>query len=82
MPVFPRSGSNPIPAKKRTPRRIRRGVRLSGGPHAGRVVLMDADALDAAWSQRGLEPEVPGETVRVELDEGRRVSVNALYRKT
>jgi len=48
---------------------------------AGRVVLLDADALDTAWAARGLEPEVPSETVRVELDPGRRVSVNALYRK-
>ncbi len=48
---------------------------------AGRTVLLDADVLDAAWEARGLEPEVPSETVRVELDPGRRVSVNALYRK-
>lgn len=46
---------------------------------AGRAVLLDAAALDAAWSAHGLEPVVPSETVRVELEKGRRVSVNALY---
>ena len=51
------------------------------GSPAGRAVLLDADALDAAWSERGLTPDVPSETVRVELERGRRVSVNALYRK-
>ena len=48
---------------------------------AGRVVLMTAAELDAAWAERGLRPETPSETVRVELEKGRRVSVNALYRK-
>lgn len=48
---------------------------------AGRAVLMEAEALDAAWAERGLRPVVASETVRVELDEGRRVSVNALYEK-
>jgi SAM-dependent methyltransferase len=48
---------------------------------AGRAVLLEAEALDRAWRRRGLRPEVPSETVRVELEEGRRVSVNALYRK-
>lgn len=48
---------------------------------AGRAVLLEAEELDAAWAARGLHPEVPSETVRVELEDGRRVSVNALYRK-
>lgn len=48
---------------------------------AGRAVLLDAGALDRAWSERGLRPEAASETVRVELEEGRRVSVNGLYRK-
>lgn len=48
---------------------------------AGRAVLMDAATLDRTWAEHGLRPVVPSETARVELDEGRRVSVNALYRK-
>jgi SAM-dependent methyltransferase len=47
----------------------------------GRVVLLDAGALDAAVARHHLRPEVPSETVRVEADGGRRVSVNALYRR-
>ena len=46
---------------------------------SGRVVLLGADELDRRWSAHGLVPVVPSETVRVELEEGRRVSVNALY---
>jgi SAM-dependent methyltransferase len=42
-------------------------------------VLLDADALDTAMARHGLLPEVPSETVRVETERGRRVSVNALY---
>jgi SAM-dependent methyltransferase len=49
---------------------------------AGPAVLLGPEELDAEWAARGLEPEVPSETVRVELEAGRRVSVNALYRKT
>lgn len=50
---------------------------------SGRVVLLEADALDRAWAGSGLRPEVPSETVRVELEGGlRRVSVNALYVKS
>lgn len=51
------------------------------GLPGGRAVLLEARALDAAMARRGLHPETPSETVRVELDPGRRVSVNALYRK-
>jgi SAM-dependent methyltransferase len=51
------------------------------GMPGGRAVLLEAAELDAAWRSRGLVPVVPSETVRVELEEGRRVSVNALYRK-
>ena len=64
-------GVRPVPGE--------RGV-YEGFP-AGRVVLLDASALDAEWGSRGLRPEVESETVRVELEPGRRVSVNALYRK-
>ena len=45
----------------------------------GRAVLLESDALDAAVARHGLLPEVPSETVRVETERGRRVSVNALY---
>ena len=45
----------------------------------GRAVLMDADDLDRAMARHGLLPEIPSETVRVETEVGRRVSVNALY---
>jgi SAM-dependent methyltransferase len=45
----------------------------------GRSVLLDAAALDAAMARHSLVPEVPSETVRVETDRGRRVSVNARY---
>jgi len=55
--------------------------RVYEGFPAGRVVLLDAETLDAEWAARGLLPEVPSETVRVELETGRRVSVNALYRR-
>lgn len=47
----------------------------------GRAVLLEADALDAAVARHGLLPVVPSATVRVETDRGRRVSVNALYRR-
>lgn len=63
-----------------------RGVRpVSGEAHvyegfpSGPVVLLDVDALDQRWAGHGLFPVVPSETIRVELDEGHRVSVNALY---
>jgi SAM-dependent methyltransferase len=47
----------------------------------GRTVLLDATALDAAVARHGLMPQVPSETVKVETERGRRVSVNALYVK-
>ena len=62
------------------------GVRpVAGEPDAyeglagGRGVLLDADALDAGMARHWLLPVVPSETVRVETERGRRVSVNALY---
>ena len=60
---------------------------VPGQPHVfeglpgGRAVLVDADTLDAAMAHRGLDPDEPIETVRVETERGRRVTVNALYRK-
>lgn len=51
------------------------------GLSGGRGVLLEQEELDAAMARHGLVPEVPSETVRVETERGRRVSVNALYRK-
>lgn len=55
---------------------------LFDGFPGGRVVLLEAEALDAAFAESGLIPLSPSREVRVELDQGRRVSVNALYTKT
>ena len=58
---------------------------IPGEPHvysgfsSGRTYLVDAPALDAEMAGRGLFPLVPSNTVRVELEKGRRVVVNALY---
>ena len=64
------------------------GVRpVPGEPHvydgfsAGRMVLFEAPALDAAIARHGLEPVVPSETVAARTDRGQRVTVNACYRK-
>lgn len=46
-----------------------------------RLFLMEADELDAEMARRGLAPEVPSKTVTRETEKGRRVVVNALYRK-
>ncbi len=61
---------------------------VPGEPHLydglpyGRAFLIAPDALDAEMGRFGLLPAVPSRTVRVELEAGRRVVVNALYRKT
>jgi SAM-dependent methyltransferase len=63
------------------------GLRPAGAPDlydglpGGRAVLLEAEALDAAWAERGLSPEVPSETVQVAKGDEVRVSVNALYRR-
>jgi SAM-dependent methyltransferase len=60
---------------------------VPGQPHVydglpgGRAVLVDAPTLDAALAERGLRPEEPSDTVRVETERGRRVTVNGVYRK-
>ena len=60
---------------------------VPGQPHVydglpgGRAVLVDAPTLDAALAERGLRPEEPSDTVRVETEGGRRVTVNGVYRK-
>lgn len=51
------------------------------GLPGGNAVLVTAPTLDAAFGSLGLDPAVPSTTVRVEGGRGRRVSVNALYRK-
>ncbi len=62
-------------------RRVEGAAGVYEGMPGGRGVLLEADELDAAWGSRGLVPVVASETVRVELEKGRRVSVNALYGK-
>jgi SAM-dependent methyltransferase len=48
---------------------------------SGRAVLVDQDSLDEAMSDHGLRPEEPSTTVTKVTESGRRVTVNALYRK-
>ena len=64
------------------------GVRPAPGePHvydgssAGRMVLFEAPALDAAMARHGFRPVVPSETVTARTDRGQRVTVNAQYQK-
>lgn len=45
------------------------------------LVLLEADELDAAMAEAGLEPEEPTAVVEGESERGRRVTANALYRK-
>ena len=54
---------------------------LYDGFPGGRAVLLHTEELDAAMARYGLQPEVPSRTVRVEIEKGRRVSTNALYRQ-
>ena len=65
------TGIHPIPGEPH----------LYSGFSSGRTFLVDAPTLDAEMAARNLEPEVETQTVRVELENGRRVVVNALYRK-
>ncbi|MGD2216581.1 MAG: class I SAM-dependent methyltransferase [Gemmatimonadales bacterium] len=51
------------------------------GFEAGPLYLLDADELDAEIARHGLAPVVHSETVETPTDSGRRVTVNALYRK-
>ncbi|MFW6010555.1 MAG: class I SAM-dependent methyltransferase [Gemmatimonadota bacterium] len=51
-----------------------------GGP-SGPLYLVDRETLDAEMARCGLVPVVPTETVEVETDAGRRVTVNGLYRR-
>ena len=64
------------------------GVRaVAGSPHvfegfrSGRVVLLDADDVDAAMARHGLDAVVESKAVEVRKESGRRVTVNGLYQK-
>lgn len=65
------TGIHPIPGEPH----------VYGGFSSGRTYLVDAPTLDTEMARRGLVPAVPSATVRVDLDPGRRVVVNALYEK-
>lgn len=65
------TGIHPVPGEPR----------VYSGFSSGRTYLVDAPTLDAEMADRSLEPAVPSKTVRVDLEKGRRVVVNALYRK-
>ncbi len=54
---------------------------LYQGLHGGRGVLLDVGELDGEAAAHGLLPEVPTTIGETRLETGRRVSVNALYRK-
>jgi SAM-dependent methyltransferase len=60
---------------------------LPGQPHlydfgvAGPHYLLTADELDRAMDARGLRPEVATERIVRATEEGRRITVNGLYRK-
>ena len=63
-------------------RRISGDEPVYEGFRSGRAhLLVDLDRLDREMARVGLRPEVPTEAVRVEMDEGFRVTINALYRK-
>jgi len=51
------------------------------GLHGGHGVLLTVAELDAQAAEHGLRPELPTTTGETRTDPGRRVSVNALYRK-
>lgn len=55
---------------------------LYSGAPSGRLYLLTAGELDREMERRGLRPVEPTETVRVESDPGRRVTVNGLYERT
>lgn len=51
------------------------------GFSSGPLCLLHPDQLDRAFSDKGLEPIVPTETVEVATEQGFRVSANGLYRR-
>lgn len=73
-----------------SPRTRPRGAlldRVSGDEHVyvhpgtGRMYLLNAEGMDREMESFGLIPEPPTETVEVETELGRRVTVNGLYRR-
>lgn len=62
-------------------------VPVDGRPHVfegfsrGRAVLIEAPTLDAEMARRGLLPVTPSVIASGETERGRRVSVNACFRK-
>jgi len=57
------------------------GNHLYEGFHTGTHYLVEAPDLDAALGEVGLTTVVPTEEVRVETENGWRITINALYRK-
>jgi SAM-dependent methyltransferase len=51
------------------------------GFHSGARYLLEAAGHDAALASHGLVPAIPTEEIRVEMDRGERVTINALYRR-
>jgi SAM-dependent methyltransferase len=51
------------------------------GFRSGRVYLVSRTELDEAFAHHSFRPVVPSETVRVDTERGRRVTVNALYQR-
>ncbi len=62
-------------------RRLPGEEHLYEGFSSGPCFLVDAPTLDDEMAKHGLTPAVPSTTVRVPLEKGRRVVVNALYGK-
>lgn len=52
------------------------------GYHSGTHYLVEAPELDSAMAAAGLAPARPTEEVRVDTEDGWRVTLNALYRRT
>jgi SAM-dependent methyltransferase len=55
--------------------------RLYRGAPSGVLYLLPADELDREMGRHGLHPLEPTETVEVDSDPGRRITVHGLYRK-
>jgi SAM-dependent methyltransferase len=62
-------------------RRVPGGRHLYEGFHTGTHYLVEAPELDSSLAAAGFTPAVPTEEVRVETENGWRVTINALYRR-
>lgn len=62
-------------------RRVPGAVNLYTGFHSGTHYLVEAPALDAALAAAGLVVAEPTREVRVETEDGWRVTINGLYRR-